>query len=276
MITAYREHGFQLCRGDTPESVFGELLGKATGCSKGNGGSMHMFHPEGNFHGGNGIVGAQVPIGAGIAFALKHQKTDNVCMAYYGDGAANQGQLFEAYNMAVLWDLPVLFVCENNKYGMGTSIERAAAGLKFYERGHYIPGMWIDGMDVLAVRNGVEFAAKRAREGLGPMILEMETYRYVGHSMSDPGTTYRTRSEVDQVRKTRDPIELVKSRILQSNVATAEEIKAIEKDIRQRILDAANTAKAASDPPPQQLYENITTDSIPVRAVEFHNSYVPK
>ena len=183
-----------------------------------------MYRKEGNFYGGNGIVGAQTPVGAGIAFSHKYKGTDNVCISLYGDGSANQGQLFEAYNMAQLWKLPVIYICENNKYGMGTSVERAAANTEFYQRGDFMAGVKVDGMDFASVRSAVAFAKDHAVKK-GPIILEMVTYRYVGHSMSDPGTTYRTREEVEEVRKNNDPIERVRSRILELSILNEQELK---------------------------------------------------
>jgi len=201
-----------------------ELAGKTTGCSKGNGGSMHMYKADANFFGGNGIVGAQIPVGAGLAFAHKYNKDGHVAFSYMGDGAANQGQVYEAYNMAAVWKLPIAFVVENNQYGMGTSIERASATKEFYTRGDYIPGIQVDGMDVLAVKECGKFVVDYLKKH-GPLIVEAKTYRYQGHSMSDPGTTYRTRDEVQKMRETRDPIELTRGRLLRFNFATEEELK---------------------------------------------------
>nr|CAH7737217.1 unnamed protein product [Callosobruchus chinensis] len=223
VITAYRAHGWTYIMGVEPLGVLAELCGRQSGCARGKGGSMHMYTD--NFYGGNGIVGAQVPLGAGIALALKYKGTDGVCIALYGDGAANQGQVFEAYNMAKLWDLPCIFVCENNGYGMGTSAERASAEVNFYQRGMYVPGLWVDGMDVLAVKECFKYAINYAASGKGPLVIEAATYRYSGHSMSDPGTSYRTRDEIQEVRQTRDPITSFKEKIISTELVSADEIK---------------------------------------------------
>lgn len=275
VITAYRDHGHFMGRGGTPFEVFAELMGKVDGCAAGKGGSMHMYKKEANFHGGNGIVGAQIPVGTGIAFAMKYLGTDRVCLCFYGDGAANQGQAFEAYNMAALWKLPVLYVCENNKYGMGTSAERAAANTDYYTRGDVIPGLKIDAMNVLAVKSAVQFSVDYLRKGNGPMILEMETYRYMGHSMSDPGLSYRTKAEVKAIQAERDPIERVRAWLLNNNLATTEELEAIEKEVKAEVDEALQKAKAAPFPPEKNLYEDVyTTKPYYVRAVELPNSQI--
>jgi len=275
VITAYRDHSHYLGRGGTLKEIMSELLGKAGGCSHGKGGSMHMYRVEGNFYGGNGIVGAQTPIGAGIAFAQKYLNTGKVCLTYYGDGAANQGQLFEAYNMASLWKVPCIFVCENNKYGMGTSIERSSADTQYYKRAGFIPGIKIDAMNVFAVKEAVKAAAKWSREGNGPILLEMETYRYMGHSMSDPGLSYRTRDEVNAIRNERDPILKVKNIILKSETATEDELKEIDNQVKQEVDDATEFAKNAPFPEPNALYTDIYTDKpYYVRAVELSNSTI--
>merc|ERR1711862_411822 len=275
IITAYRDHGFAYTRGCEIKEIYAELMGKVTGCSKGNGGSMHMYKGDANFYGGNGIVGAQTPVGAGIAFTHKYKKTDNVCVSLYGDGSANQGQLFEAYNMASLWKLPVIYVCENNKYGMGTSVNRAAANHEFYTRGDFVPGIRVDGMDFLAVKNAAAYAKEYAVEK-GPIVLEMVTYRYVGHSMSDPGTTYRTREEVDEQRKLRDPIEKLKNQILTSKICTDVELKGKEKEIRKEIDEAAKQAEEDPYPDLEQTFQNIYwNETISVRGVERVNSFFP-
>jgi len=220
-------------------------------------------------------VGAQTPLGAGIAFALKYKGVKEICWTLYGDGAANQGQLFEAYNMAQLWKLPAVFVCENNHFAMGTAIGRASADLNYYERAHYIPGIRIDGMNVLAVKKGADFVANYVRGGNGPFVVEMDTYRYVGHSMSDPGTTYRTRDEVSSVRADRDPIEKVRHWLTSYNLATEDELKQIEQEIRQEMDDAVEYGRSSPFPEVKETYTNVFTHPIPVRAVELSNSYKP-
>ncbi|KAJ3218420.1 alpha subunit of pyruvate dehydrogenase [Dinochytrium kinnereticum] len=255
IITAYRCHGFTLVRGASAKAILAELMGRVDGTSLGKGGSMHMFANE--FYGGNGIVGAQVPVGAGIALAHQYRNRKAMCFALYGDGAANQGQVFEAYNMAKLWSLPVVFGCENNRYGMGTSAHRAAASTKYYTRGDYIPGIQVNGMDVLAVRDACKVAREWTIGGNGPLIMEFVTYRYGGHSMSDPGTTYRTREEIQHMRSTNDPITGLKNRIIDSGAGTEEELKKIDKEVRQEIDQATAEAKASPEPPVSDLYTEI-------------------
>jgi len=254
IITAYRAHGWTYTRGVSVLGVLAELTGRKSGCAKGKGGSMHMYCK--NFYGGNGIVGAQVPLGAGIGFAMKYEGKPNVCVALYGDGAANQGQIFEAYNMSKLWDIPVIYVCENNGYGMGTSAERAAASTAYYTRGDYVPGLWVDAMDVLSVRAATDFAKNYALHN-GPILLEMATYRYHGHSMSDPGTSYRSREEVQEVRQTRDPILLFKEKIVQAGLCTDEELKKVDQAVRKEVEEAAEKAKTDPELPLEELYTDI-------------------
>jgi len=275
IITAYREHANILGRGATPTEIFAELTGRAAGCSKGKGGSMHMYKTDANFYGGNGIVGAQGPTGVGIAFTQKYLKTGKVCITMYGDGAANQGQFFEAYNIAALWKLPCIFVCENNHYGMGTSTDRAAANTNFYTRGDFIPGIWFDGMDVLATKYAFKFAADYCRAGNGPLILEADTYRYAGHSMSDPGTSYRKREEIKKVREEQDAILLVRNRLLDNKLATEDDLSAIEKEVRTEMDNAANFALSAPYPELKETYVNVYIEHVPIRAVEFSASYTP-
>jgi pyruvate dehydrogenase E1 component alpha subunit len=257
IITAYRAHGWTYMRGISVHGVLAELTGRKTGCAFGKGGSMHMYTK--NFYGGNGIVGAQVPLGAGIALAHKYKGDNNICISLYGDGAANQGQLFEAYNMAKLWDLPCIFVCENNGFGMGTSAERASASTTYYTRGDYVPGLWVDGMDVLAVKEATRFARDYVLKN-GPILIETATYRYHGHSMSDPGTSYRTRDEIQEVRQKRDPIGKFSDVIVNSGVVTKEEIKKIEDDIKKEVADAAELSKTDPELPPEELYTYIFSD----------------
>ncbi|KAL8591281.1 Pyruvate dehydrogenase E1 component subunit alpha, somatic form, mitochondrial [Nucella lapillus] len=260
VITAYRAHGWTYTRGVSLLGVLAELTGRVSGCARGKGGSMHMY--TNNFYGGNGIVGAQVPLGAGIAFAMKYQDQKSVCVALYGDGAANQGQLFEAYNMSKLWDLPIIYVCENNGFGMGTSADRASASTEYYTRGDYIPGIWVDSMDVISVKSATDFAKQYALKN-GPILLECATYRYHGHSMSDPGTSYRTREEVQEVRQKRDPIGLWKERLLTAGLATDEELKKIDGDIRRQVEAAAEKAKMDPELPLEELYNNIYIEPPP-------------
>ncbi|OQV11829.1 putative pyruvate dehydrogenase E1 component subunit alpha, mitochondrial [Hypsibius exemplaris] len=259
VITAYRAHGWTMTRGATMIEVLAELTGRQSGIQRGKGGSMHMYRE--NFFGGNGIVGAQIPLGTGIALAMKYKKTDNLCVTLYGDGAANQGQVFEAYNIAKLWDLPCIYVCENNGFGMGTSSDRSSASTAYYTRGDYIPGIWVDAMDVLAMREATNFAAAYCRSGKGPIVLEAATYRYYGHSMSDPGTSYRKRDEVDDVRKNRDPIAHFKDRILKSGLASEEELKKIETDVVKEVSEAVQVAKTDKELGPDELWENIYPDN---------------
>jgi pyruvate dehydrogenase E1 component alpha subunit len=258
VITTYRDHGHMLACGMDPKDVMAELTGRAGGLSKGKGGSMHMFSKEKNFYGGHGIVGASVPLGAGLAFANRYRGNDNVCFCYFGDGAANQGQVYETFNMAKLWNLPIAFVIENNKYAMGTSIERSAATTNFSQRGSSfdIPGEQVDGMDVRAVKAAGQRAVDAMRNGSGPFILEMLTYRYRGHSMSDPAK-YRSREEVDKVRSEQDPIERVRVRMLEAGHATEDELKAIDKGVRERMNAAAEFAQNDPEPEAAELWTDV-------------------
>ena len=258
-ITGYRDHGHMLVMGLDPKGVMAELTGRQGGLSKGKGGSMHMFSNEHRFYGGNGIVGAQVSLGAGLAFAAKYKGDGSVSLAYFGDGAANQGQVYETFNMAKLWKLPVVFVIENNKYAMGTSIERAAATTDFSMRGASfdIPGEQVDGMDVRMVYDAAKRAIEHARSGKGPFILEMLTYRYRGHSMSDPAK-YRSKDEVTKYRQERDPIEQVKARLIEGGFQTEEDLKKIENDIRAIVTEAADFATNDPEPDASELWTDIT------------------
>ena len=258
VITAYRDHGHMLACGMDPKGVMAELTGRHTGYSKGKGGSMHMFSAEKKFYGGHGIVGAQIPLGTGLAFANKYRGNDNVAFTYFGDGAANQGQVYESFNMAELWKLPVVYVIENNQYAMGTSVERSSAQVDFSKRGSSfnIPGESVDGMDVEAVHAAGRHAIEWCRSGKGPIILEMKTYRYRGHSMSDPAK-YRTREEVQSVREKRDPIEHLGAKMTSSGVATEDELKAIDKDIRGIVNHAAEFATESPEPDAAELYTDV-------------------
>lgn len=259
-ITTYRDHGHMLACGMDPKGIMAELTGREGGFSAGKGGSMHMFSKEKDFYGGHGIVGANVPLGAGLAFADKYKGNDNVTFTYFGDGAANQGQVYETYNMAQLWELPVIFVIENNQYAMGTSVQRATKSPSLWERGaaYGIEGMAVDGMDVLAVKAAGEKAVEYCRAGKGPYILEVNTYRYRGHSMSDPAK-YRTRDEVQKMREERDAIEQVRKRLLEGD-ATEDELKAIDKDIKAIVNEAAEFSKESPEPALAELWTDIYVD----------------
>ncbi|MBU1176029.1 MAG: pyruvate dehydrogenase (acetyl-transferring) E1 component subunit alpha [Alphaproteobacteria bacterium] len=257
-ITGYRDHGHMLSMGLDPNGVMAELTGRAGGLSKGKGGSMHMFSNEHRFYGGNGIVGAQVSLGTGLAFASKYKGENTVAITYFGDGAANQGQVYESFNMAKLWNLPVVYVIENNKYAMGTSVERASAQTDFSQRGlsFDIPGEQVDGMDVRYVREAAERALEHARSGKGPYILEMLTYRYRGHSMSDPAK-YRTKDEVQTMRSERDPIEQVRKRLIENGWADEEALKEIDKQVRAVVKQAEDFATSAPEPDASELWTDI-------------------
>jgi len=258
VITAYRDHGHMLAAGMTANGVMAELTGRRDGYSKGKGGSMHMFSIEKAFYGGHGIVGAQVSLGTGLAFANKYRKDGKVCLTYFGDGAANQGQVYESFNMASLWKLPVVYIIENNQYAMGTSIQRSSSETHLHKRGisFNIPGEEVDGMDVVAVREAGKRAVERARAGEGPYLLEMKTYRYRGHSMSDPAK-YRTKEEVEEQKTKHDPIELVKKLITDAAYATEDDLKAIDREIRAIVSESATFAQESPEPDPSELMTDI-------------------
>ncbi|HEU0135634.1 MAG TPA: pyruvate dehydrogenase (acetyl-transferring) E1 component subunit alpha [Allosphingosinicella sp.] len=261
VITGYRDHGHMLAYGIDPRVIMAELTGRAAGISKGKGGSMHMFSVEHKFYGGHGIVGAQVALGTGLAFKHKYAEDGGVCLAYFGDGAANQGQVYESFNMAELWKLPIIFVIENNQYAMGTSVNRSSAEDQLYKRGESfrIPGLQIDGMDVLAVRGAATTALEWVRAGKGPILLELKTYRYRGHSMSDPAK-YRSREEVQAVREKSDPIEAVKRELAAAGVGE-DEIKRIDNDIKRIVTEAADFAEQSPEPDPSELYTDILVET---------------
>ena len=261
VITSYRDHGHMLACGMDPKGIMAELTGRIDGFSKGKGGSMHMFSTAKNFYGGHGIVGAQVPLGTGIAFAHKYRGNNNVCLTYFGDGSANQGQVYEAFNMAELWRLPVVYIIENNEYAMGTSVKRSSATTELYRRGEAfgIPGKQIDGMDVLAVREAAVEAVAHCRAGKGPFLLEMKTYRYRGHSMSDPAK-YRSKEEVEMYKEQRDPIERLKGKLLRESIAGEDALKSIETDIKTIVNDAAEFAKNSPEPDASELWTDVTAE----------------
>jgi len=261
VITGYRDHGHMLAYGIDPKVIMAELTGRQAGISKGKGGSMHMFSVEHKFYGGHGIVGAQVSLGTGLAFKHKYTGDGGVCLAYFGDGASNQGQVYESFNMAELWKLPIIFVIENNQYAMGTSVNRSSAEDQLYKRGESfrIPGLQIDGMDVLAVRGAATTALEWVRAGKGPILLELKTYRYRGHSMSDPAK-YRSRDEVQAVRDKSDPIEAVKRELEAAGVGD-DELKAIDKEIKAIVVEAADFAEQSPEPDPAELYTHVLVES---------------
>ena len=261
VVTGYRDHGHMLAYGIDPNLIMAELTGRQAGISKGKGGSMHMFSVDHGFYGGHGIVGAQVPLGTGLAFSHKYSQDGGVCLAYFGDGAANQGQVYESFNMAELWKLPVIFVIENNQYAMGTSVNRSSAEDQLYRRGESfrIPGLQIDGMDVLAVRGAAETALAWVRGGKGPILLELKTYRYRGHSMSDPAK-YRSREEVQAVREKSDPIEHAK-RELEAMGIKEEDLKKIDNEIRRIVVEAADFAEQSPEPEAGELYTDVLVET---------------
>ncbi len=260
VITGYRDHGHMLAYGIDPKVIMAELTGRQAGISKGKGGSMHMFSTEHKFYGGHGIVGAQVALGGGLALAHQYNEDGGLCLAYFGDGAANQGQVYETMNMASLWNLPIVFVVENNQYAMGTAVKRSSAETEFYRRGtaFRIPGMDVNGMDVLEVRQAAEIAFKHVRDGNGPVLMECNTYRYRGHSMSDPAK-YRTREEVQDYRDHKDPIEAIKKLLIEKG-KSEDDLKAIDKDIRKVVSEAADFAENSPEPDPAELYTDVLVE----------------
>ncbi|WP_374448485.1 pyruvate dehydrogenase (acetyl-transferring) E1 component subunit alpha [Stella sp.] len=262
VITSYRDHGHMLACGMDARGVMAELTGRRGGYSRGKGGSMHMFSREKNFYGGHGIVGAQVPLGTGIAFALKYKGGNNLCLTYLGDGAVNQGQVYESFNMAALWKLPVIYIIENNRYAMGTSVQRSSATPHLFERGaaYGIPGRQVDGMDVVAVKAAGDEAVAHVRAGKGPYILEMMTYRYRGHSMSDPAK-YRTKEEVNKMRSEHDPIDHLRTALLDNGWAKEEALKAIDREVKDIVTAAAEFAQESPEPDPSELFTDVLVES---------------
>lgn len=272
LITAYRCHTQAYARGDTTYKILAEMMARITGSSLGKGGSMHYYSSKNNFYGGNGIVGAQIPVGTGLAFALKYMNKPNFAVAMYGDGASNQGQIIEAANIAGLQKLPMIYLCENNKYGMGTSQERSSHNQLFYTKGGNIPGIKIEAQNVLMVRETMKWAGKFVQEH-GPLFAEFSTYRYHGHSMSDPGISYREKSEIAEVRNTRDPLEICKKMILEQKWSTPEELKTIEKGIRKRLDEEVEQIKNDPYPTREDLYTHIgSTKQHYIRGVEYNLS----
>jgi pyruvate dehydrogenase E1 component alpha subunit len=264
IVTSYRDHGHMLACGMDPKGVMAELAGRRDGYSRGKGGSMHMFSREKNFFGGHGIVGAQVPIGTGLGFAHRYRDDGRISVTFLGDGAINQGQVYESFNMASLWKLPVVYVIENNRYGMGTSVDRASARTDLFHRGvaYGIPGEQVDGMDVVAIYEAGQKAIEHARSGQGPIILEMLTYRYRGHSMSDPAK-YRTRDEVNKMRSEHDPIDHLRARLIENGVAKEAELAATERKVRDIVAEAAQFAQDCPEPDPAELWTDVLAEAHP-------------
>jgi len=262
VITAYRDHGHMLACGMDPDGVMAELTGREGGLSRGKGGSMHMFSKEKKFYGGHGIVGAQVPLGTGLAFAHKYAEDGGLCLTYLGDGAVNQGQVYESLNMASLWHLPVIYIIENNQYAMGTAVARASARTDLHQRGHAygIPGEQVDGMDVIAVQEAGARVAEKVRAGEGPYILEMMTYRYRGHSMSDPAK-YRSKEELNKVRSERDPIDRLRKLMLDQKAVSEDELKAIDKDVKDIVAKSAEFAQSSPEPDPKELWTDVLVEA---------------
>lgn len=258
VITSYRDHGQMLVMGSDPKVVMAELLGREAGCSKGKGGSMHMFDLERHFYGGHGIVAAQVPIGTGIAFAYKYRKQNNICVTYFGDGAANQGQVYESFNMAELWSLPVLYIVENNQYAMGTSVKRSSSETELYKRGlsFKIPGKKVDGMDVMNVYQEMVEAVEYVRSGKGPMLIEMSTYRYRGHSMSDPGK-YRSKDEVEKYKEKFDPITNMHSYLIKNKIASEAQLEKLENAVIAKVKEAVEFAQNSPEPSESELWTDV-------------------
>ena len=258
VITGYRDHGHMIAAGIEPKVVMAELTGRQAGISKGKGGSMHMFSVEHGFYGGHGIVAAQVPLGTGLGFAHKYKEDGGLAVTYFGDGASNQGQVYESFNMAELWKLPVIYVIENNQYAMGTSVNRSSSEDQLFRRGESfrVPGLQVDGMDVLAVRGAADVAVDWVRSGKGPILLEMKTYRYRGHSMSDPAK-YRSREEVQAMREKSDPIEQAKRELLAMGATDENKLKDLEKEVRAIIAEAADFAESAPEPDAKELYTDV-------------------
>ncbi len=262
IITTYRDHGHMLASGMDAKGVMAELTGRIGGYSKGKGGSMHMFSREKGFYGGHGIVGASVPLGTGLAFAHKYREDGGICYCYFGDGAANQGQVYESFNMASLWKLPIIYIIENNKYGMGTSVERASATVNLYRRGEAfgVPGAQVNGMDVLEVRSAGAEVVDYVRGGKGPYVMEMNTYRYRGHSMSDPAK-YRTKEEVAKMRKESDPLDTLRAFMLERKLVDEAKLKEIDREVRAIVNELAEFAQTSPEPDPSELYTDILIDA---------------
>ncbi|XP_020778441.2 pyruvate dehydrogenase E1 component subunit alpha, somatic form, mitochondrial-like [Boleophthalmus pectinirostris] len=267
VITSYRVHGFSITRRVSPREILTEITGRRGGVSKGRGGPMHMYGQ--NFYGGNGIVGSQIPLGAGVALACQYRRNDQICVAVYGDGAANQGQVFETFNMAALWKLPIVFVCENNRYGKGTHIERASASTDFYKKSDCIPGLRVDGMDVLCVREASKFAKDHCQSGKGPIILELQTYRFHGHLTADQHLSYRSETEVQEYSK-KDPILRLVEQMVHTNMASAQDFEEIDMEIRKEVEEAAQFALTDQEPPLDDLCKHIYHNNPPLKVRGTH------